>query len=140
MSITTRITALRYAMIGTGLIFIIGVPILLLTPVWSSGWAWGTGHSHYPLMFVGVYVTLGVSLVAASRDPLSNRSLIWFTVWSSAVHSVVMAVQALMDSAERWHLVGDVPALFLVAAVLGGLAAGVAGPRPIADSGARRAA
>jgi hypothetical protein len=140
MSTTNRVTALRYAMIGTGLIFIVGLPILLFTPLWPSGWSWGTGHSHYPMMIAGVYGTLGVSLVVASRDPLANRSLIWFTVWSSVVHAVVMAVQAFMDGTERGHLVGDVPALFLVAGVLGVLAAGAARPRAVADSGARRVA
>jgi hypothetical protein len=37
--------------------------------------------------------------------------LIWLTVWSSVVHAGIMAVQAFADSAERGHLVGDVPAL-----------------------------
>jgi hypothetical protein len=41
-------------------------------------------------------------------------------VWSSIVHSAIMAVQS-MPAEHRWHLMGDVPALFLVASVLGGL-------------------
>ena len=37
---------------------------------------------------------------------------------SSVVHAAIMAVQALYDSREHGHLVGDVPALLLVAFVL----------------------
>jgi hypothetical protein len=37
--------------------------------VWPSGWAWGHGHSHYLMMIVGVYATLGVFLILASRNP-----------------------------------------------------------------------
>ena len=70
------------------------------------------------LVVVGLYATLGVFLLIAARDPLAHRSLIWFTVWSSVVHGGVMAVQAVNDPAERGHLLGDVPALFIVAAVL----------------------
>jgi hypothetical protein len=73
-------------------------------------------------MIVGVYATLGIFLLRASRAPQEHASLIWFTVWSSAVHGGIMAVQALVDPAEHGHLPGDVAALFLVAVVLGVLA------------------
>ena len=71
------------------------------------------------MMIVGVYATLGVFLVMAAKDPLGNASLIWFTVWSSVVHAVIMAAQALGNPMHGGHLVGDVPALLLVAVVLG---------------------
>jgi tryptophan-rich sensory protein len=58
----------------------------------------------YPLMFIrqepalamvlSVYVTLGVFLLLAARNPSANRSLIAFTAWSSFAHAAVMAVQA----------------------------------------------
>jgi hypothetical protein len=67
---------------------------------------------------LGVYATLGVFLVLAVRNPGEHPSLITFTAWSSLVHGVVMAAQAIQDSAERGHLVGDVPALILVFVVL----------------------
>jgi len=35
----------------------------------------------YPMMVVGIYATLGVLLLRASRDPMKHMSLIWFTVW-----------------------------------------------------------
>ena len=105
---------------------VFGATFLLIYPlfiVWPSGWAWHAGapyESQYFMMIVGVYFTLGVFLLNASRDPQAHRSLIWFTVWSSVVHGGIMAVQS-MPAEHCGHLLGDVPALFLVAIVLGGL-------------------
>lgn len=114
-----RVRYLRVALIVVGLIFIFG--IYTLGVVWPSGWAWGHGHSHYLMMILGVYATLGGFLLLASKNPAAHTSLIWFTVWSSLLHAVIMAVQALSDDAERWHLIGDVPALLVVAIVLAAL-------------------
>ena len=108
---------LRIALIAIGLIFAFG--IYPLSIVWPSGWTWGHGHSHYLMMIVGVYATLGIFLLLASRDPQAHSSLIWFTVWSSVVHGAIMAVQSFTDPMETGHLIADVPALFIVAVVLG---------------------
>lgn len=108
---------LRIALIAVGLIFAFG--IYPLSIVWPSGWTWGHGHSHYLIMIVGVYATLGVFLLLASRDPQAHSSLIWLTVWSSVVHGAIMAGQSFTDPMERGHLIADVPALFIVAVVLG---------------------
>jgi uncharacterized protein DUF6632 len=116
MSDTNRLLFLRVALVAVGLTFIFGVYTLGI--LWPSGWVWGQGHSHYLMIIIGVYATLGVFLLIASRNPYAHKSLIWFTVWSSVVHAVIMGVQAVVDTAERGHLVGDVPALFLVAIVL----------------------
>ena len=99
------------------LIFMFG--IWPLSIVWPSGWSWGQPESLQ--MIIGIYFTLGLFLLLASRDPLAHRSLIWFTVWSSVVHAVIMAWQAISDTAERGHLVGDVPALLVVAVLLAAL-------------------
>jgi hypothetical protein len=69
-------------------------------------------------MIIGIYATLGVFLLLAAKNPDAHRSLIWFTVWSSVVHGGVMAYQAVTDPMEHGHLLGDVPALFLIAIVL----------------------
>ena len=119
MSESYRMLALRVALIATGAIFIFGIYPLSL--IWPSGWTWGHGHSHYLTMILGVYATLGVFLLLASQDPYAYRSIIWFTVWSSLVHAAIMAMQSFGDGAERGHLVGDVPALLLVALVLAAL-------------------
>lgn len=120
MSDETRLQFLRIALIAIGLTFIFGIYALGI--VWPSGWTWGHGHSHYLMMIIGVYATLGVFLILASRDPVANTSIIWFTVWSSVVHAVIMAAQSFSDDGERGHLIGDVPALVLVAIVLAVLA------------------
>ncbi|HZQ11213.1 MAG TPA: DUF6632 domain-containing protein [Pseudolabrys sp.] len=108
---------LRIALIAVGLVFIFGIYPLGI--VWPSGWTWGHGHSHYLMMIIGVYATLGVFLLLASRDPQGYSSIIWFTVWSSVVHAAIMAVQSFTDPMERGHLIADVPALLIVALVLG---------------------
>lgn len=114
--------ALRIALRLVGVIFIFG--IYTLTIVWPSGWVWHTGHnSHYLEMILGVYATLGIFLLIASKNPLGNLSLIWFTVWSSVVHAGIMAVQSLLNPEHVRHLYGDVPALLIVAAVLAVLTA-----------------
>ena len=115
----TRLRWLRIVLVVVGVISIVG--IYPLTVLWPSGWTWGHGHSHYLMMILGIYATLGVFLLMAARDPLRHASLIWFTVWSSIVHALIMAVQAMTDAGERGHLLGDVPVLLLIAVVLGGL-------------------
>ena len=112
-----KLRYLRIALYAIGGIFIVGVPLLMMT--WTDGFAWEPAQSEYEQMIMGIYITLGVFLILAARDPLANRSLIWFTVWSSIAHGGIMLVQAIVDDTERMNLLGDVPALFVVAAVLG---------------------
>ncbi len=64
------------------------------------------------------YRPLGLSLIIASRHPLKHLSLIWFTVWSSLVHGGIMAIQSFELPENHGHLLGDVPALLIVAVVL----------------------
>jgi hypothetical protein len=112
---------LQIALVLFGAVFCLVYPLAM---VWPSGWAWHAGapaDSEYFMMIVGVYATLGIFLILAARDPLANRSLILFTIWSSLVHAAIMAAQSLGNPMHQGHLLGDVPALVLVAAVLGGL-------------------
>jgi len=113
---TIDLKALKIALRLVGVTFIFG--IALLCKIWPSGWAWQHGHSNYLDMILAVYATLGVFLLMASRNPLANLSLIWFTVWSSVAHAVVMAIQSLVNPEHMAHMWGDVPALLLVAALL----------------------
>ena len=110
---------LSMAMIAFGAIFCLIYPLAV---IWPSGWAWHEGSpaaNNYYLMIVGVYATLGVCLIRAARNPAANASLIWFTIWSSLVHAGIMAFQSLQHEMHQGHLLGDVPALVLVAVVLG---------------------
>ena len=113
----TRLGHMRLALRIVGLLFIFGV--YPLTVLWPSGWAWHAGQSHYLQMIIGIYATLGVFVFLAARNPARHLSLISFTIWSSVVHGLIMAVQSLASPEHIGHLYGDVPALFIVAAVLG---------------------
>ena len=106
----------RTLLIVIGLVFIFGIGALMR--LWPAGFAWTPGQIEYEVMFLGVYATLGVFLLIASRAPTEHRSLILFAGWSSIVHGLIMAVQAILDPTERTHLVGDVPALVLIGALL----------------------
>jgi hypothetical protein len=101
---------------------VFGVIFLFVYPlgfIWPSGWVWCGGMGTYYLqMIAGIYAVLGVFLIIAAKNPEANRSLISFTIWSSLVHAAIMGVQALGDKHESGHLMGDVPALVLVAVVL----------------------
>ena len=118
MTATIRLRYLRFALILVGLIFIFGIYPLMMA-LWPSGWRWSPNQAQYEQMILGVYATLGVFLLIASRNPLRHLSLIWFTVFSSIVHAAIMTVQALSMPSEHGHLFGDIPALLLVAALLG---------------------
>jgi hypothetical protein len=58
-------------------------------------------------MSFSVYVTLGIFLLFASRNPSANRSLIAFTAWSSFVHATLMAGQAFAGLIARGELIGS---------------------------------
>lgn len=112
-----KLKYLKAALVIFGIFFIAGIYVMMMW-VWPSGFGWTPRQPEYELMIIGVYATLGVFLIRAARDPLTNASLIWFTIWSSIVHGGIMLVQAIADATEHAHLLGDVPALFLVAFVL----------------------
>ncbi len=117
MEETIQLRYLKIALVLIGASFV--VAIYPLTIFWPSGWAWHTGGpSSYLQMILGIYATLGVFLIIAALNPLEHLSLIWFTVWSSIVHGGIMAVQSLVYPGQIGHLLGDVPVLFLYAAVL----------------------
>jgi hypothetical protein len=57
-------------------------------------------------MMLSIYVTLGVFLLVAIRNPSASRSLIAFTAWSSFAHAAVMGTQAMRNMISRGELVG----------------------------------
>ena len=118
--------ALKIVLTLVGLIFLVGVYPLMMF-LWPGGWRWQPNQPEYEQMILGVYATLGVFLLIASRRPAESRSLIAFTAWSSLVHAGIMLVQALRNPAERGHLLGDIPALILVGVALLALSP----PRPL---------
>jgi hypothetical protein len=118
------LSLLKIALVVFGIVMLLIYPLAI---VWPSGWAWHEGAPYandYYMMIVGVYFVLGIFLILAARNPLANKSLIWFTVVSSLVHGAIMAQQSFgMTNGmnHMGHLMGDVPALIGVAIVLGGL-------------------
>ena len=116
---TNRERWLRIALIIVGIGFLIGLyPMFTL---WESGFRWQPQHPRYEHMITAIYAVLGVFLLRASRNPLEHLSLIWFTVWSSVAHAVVMATHAVAAHGERTHLLADIPLLIAAAALLAAL-------------------
>src|SRR5258707_14771652 len=74
-------------------------------------------------MMLSLYVTLGIFLLLAARNPSANRSLIAFTAWSSFAHAALMAVQAFRNLIPRGELLG-VAALVIIGVALIVLASG----------------
>jgi tryptophan-rich sensory protein len=72
-------------------------------------------------MMMSLYVTLGIFLILAARNPSANRSLIAFTAWSSFAHAAVMSLQAFRNFIARGELIGSA-ALVVIGVVLIALA------------------
>src|SRR5215469_3822086 len=92
-----REKVLKILLVVVGVLFIAtGIPLV------QSLW-----HSHQadaePMLF-SLYVTLGILLLLAARNPSGHRSLIAFAAWSSLAHASVMTIQSFRDVAERMHL------------------------------------
>lgn len=102
-----RERALKVVLLLVGLLFVAGVyPLLRM-------------QSNPGEQMLGVvYITLGVFLLLALRNPAANRSLIAFTAWSSFAHAGIMAVQAFRDLIPREDLLIAVLPLFVIGLVL----------------------
>jgi len=92
----SRERALKVVLVLLGLLFSAGVYPLIVFVKQDPALA----------MMMSLYVTLGVFLLLAARNPSANRSLIAFTAWSSFAHAAVMAVQAFLNLIPRRELVG----------------------------------
>jgi hypothetical protein len=92
-----RERALKVALMLVGLLFIALVYPLVLFVKQEPALA----------MMLSVYVTLGIFLLLAARNPSANRSLIAFTAWSSFVHAMLMAGQAFANLIARGELIGS---------------------------------
>ncbi len=52
-------------------------------------------------MMMSLYVTLGIFLLIAVRNPSAHRSLIAFAAWSSFAHAITMSIQGLEIENQR---------------------------------------
>ena len=100
-----------------GLAFIFIIPIMKLDLF--GGWAWSPAQWEYELMIQGIYMTLGIMMIILAKNPVRNSMFIWFVVWSSVVHAVIMAYQAAIAADEMGHFIGDIPVLIILALLLG---------------------
>jgi hypothetical protein len=89
----------------------------------SSLWQPNQSEDIEPMMF-SLFVTLGIFLVIAARNPSANRSLIAFTAWSSFAHALVMAIQAFQNASNRGGLLGAAATFIVIGGALIVLAPG----------------
>lgn len=81
-------------------------------------------------MILGIYISLGVFLLIAARNPRHHRSLILFAGWSTLAHDTVMIVQGIQYHDLRNDLLG-----YSIAAVIGlALIALIPGKQPQAST------
>src|SRR5215469_16604744 len=86
-----RERALKVVMVLVGLLFLAGVYPLIITLRQEPAVA----------MMMSLYVTLGIFLLLAVRNPAANRSLIAFTAWSSFAHATVMGTMGFQNASDR---------------------------------------
>src|SRR3979490_2154623 len=103
--------ALKAVFVLVGLLF-----LALIFPLTMSLWSEAA-----LAMMLSVYVTLGIFLLIAARNPSANRGLIAFTAWSSLAHAAVMGMQAFRNVIPRGELLG-VAVLVIIGASLIALA------------------
>src|SRR5579862_4436581 len=106
-----REKTLKVLLVVVGLLFIATV-IPLAQSLWQSRQA-----DAEPMMF-SLYVTLGILLLLAARNPAEHRSLIAFSAWSSLAHASVMFIQSFRDAGERIHLLFGVALFGIIGLIL----------------------
>ena len=112
-----RERALKILLVLVGLLFVAGLYPLLPSL--------GNVHSDVSSgdkMMLSIYVTLGVFLLLAVRNPAAHRSLIAFTAWSSFAHGAVMTIMAFQIPKERTSLLIAVGVLAFIGVALLALA------------------
>jgi hypothetical protein len=90
-----REQALKIALVLVGLLFTAGIyPIVMY--LWRPG-----NEPPGDTMMVSLYVTLGIFLLLAVRNPSANCSLIAYAGWANIAHATVMALMAIHPASDR---------------------------------------
>lgn len=92
-----RERVLKIVLVVVGLLFTAGLYPLILMAKREPALA----------MMMSLYVTLGIFLLIASRNPSAHRSLIAFAAWSSLAHAGIMSAQAFLNMIPRRELIGS---------------------------------
>ena len=118
MTTDTKKKLLTIVLLTTAAFLIFGLPFMF--DLWPGGFRWAhpSQHPAYERMIIAIYVALGVCLIPTAFNPEQHVMLINFTILSSLLHGAVMTYDSCAQQHEMMHLVGDVPILFLLAAVL----------------------
>jgi hypothetical protein len=90
-----RERALKIVLVLVGLLFTAGVYPLIGSLLHPAGSDMGD------TMMLSLYVTLGIFLLIAVRNPSAHRSLIAFAAWSSFAHAVAMSTLGLEIASQR---------------------------------------
>src|SRR5262250_312430 len=90
-----RERALKIVMVLVGVLFVAGIyPIVM--------YLWGPGNEPPgDTMMLSLYVTLGIFLLLAVRDPSAHRTLIAYAGWANIAHGTVMALMAIHPASDR---------------------------------------
>jgi len=110
-----RERALKVMLGLVGLLFVAGTYLVVRPPFQDETFR----------MMLSVYITLGVFLLLALRNPSQHRSLILFAGWSSLAHAGMMAYQVFRYLIPNNELPGVV-----AFAVIGLILLALAPPKP----------
>jgi hypothetical protein len=110
---------------AVGWFTLVALPVLAFF-IYPPGFLWGTHPespyhpplSPYLFMLLAMYVAWAILMIRGARDPLAHRSLVDYGILANGLHGLVMLVQSFVYPHELQHLIADVPALFLLCAVL----------------------
>ena len=111
----TRVRVAQIILALVGLVFVATIYVVI------TGILHPTPTNYSSTMMMSLYVTLGVFLLIAVRNPAKHRSVILFAIWSSFAHAATMVGQSIfVTSGSREFLLASafftvVGALLLVA-------------------------
>jgi hypothetical protein len=109
-----REQAVKVVLVLVGLLFTATIYPLVMTV--RDGWQ-ANKEDATPMM-LSLYVTLGIFLLLAARNPSANRSVIAFAAWSSFAHAAVMAVMSIYLVNERMGLLMAAGFFSIIGAIL----------------------
>jgi hypothetical protein len=106
----------RIALVANGLAMIVLYPLNMVV-LERASWIWDQPDRNPPLehMLVAIYVTMGVFLIWAARDPIKALPLIDFVIVSGAIHATTMAFDAghMPGLSQHLQFRGDVVGTYL---------------------------